>query len=317
LATKYWIASTASAFTTNTNWSDNVAPAAGDTLIFNHLGTGDVTSGLASGIGSGAGGESLTLIFEQGYTGNFGAVSAAGAATYLTFAATLETLNVYIGQRNGQGSATGSPRILIDSTNVTTATAFIFDSAASGAETYYTPIMLKGTWAAVHQSGGSWSLAGRTGETGTLTAGTITTEGDPAVAPNLVLGAGATLTRLDASSGTILNHSSNTDATVNLDGTADMTFDGISTACTTLSVDGDAVYTDKGTGARTITTLNVSGTYRRRHTSALTVSTLNLYPGATFDKNNGKAGTTTVSAKNLVRCGLQDVEILGPVGEFI
>jgi hypothetical protein len=316
VATKYWVASSASAFTTAANWSDAAAPAAGDTLIFNHLGTGDVTSGLASGIGSGAGGESLTIIIEQGYTGALGAVSAAGAATYLTFAATLETLNVYIGQRNGQGSAEGSTRILIDSTNVTAATAYVFDSASTGAETYYPPILLKGVWT-VHQSGGSLGLAVRTGETGTLTAGTITTEGDPAVAPNLVLGAGVTLTRLDASSGTILNHSSNTDATVNLDGTAEMTYDGVSTACTTLTVDGDAVYNDKGTGARTITTLNLAGTYRRRHTSALTISTLNLYSGCEFDKNNGKAGTTTISAKNLVRCSLKDIELDGPIGEFI
>jgi hypothetical protein len=316
MATKYWISSSASLWTTAANWSDGVAPLSGDTVIFNHLGLGSVTSGLATGIGSGAGAESLTIIIEQGYTGSIGTVSATGVATYLTFSATLETLNVYIGQKNGQGSPTGSPRILIDSANVTTATGYFYDSAATGTETYYPPILLKGVWT-VKQNGGSFGLAVRPGETGTLTAGDMSPEGDPGVAPNMFLGAGVTLTRLDASTGTIKNRSNNTNALVNLDGDADYTYEGAGAADTTVNVYGQSTFTDKGNATRTITTLNVGGTYKRRHTAALTISTLNLYKGCTFDKANGKAGTTTISAKTLTGSGLEGVSVVTPIGEFV
>jgi hypothetical protein len=272
-----------------------------------------VTSGLATGIGSGAGAESLTIIIEQGYTGKIGSVTT-GTATPLSFSSTLETLNVYIGQKSGEGSPTGSTRIIIDSTNVTAATAYIYDSASSGEETYYPPILLSGTWT-VHQSGGSAGLAARTGTTGTATAWSIAPDGNPFVSPKAYFGLGATVTRLDAATGAILSRSSNTTATLNLDAAAVYTYEG-SGVHTAVSIDSNATFLDKGSGA-TIATLNLTGTYQRRATSAITVggTAANFYEGCTYDLRNGKAGTTTTSNKSLVRCGLGEIKVYTNPGE--
>lgn len=271
-------------------------------VIFNHLGTASVTTNLATGVGSGAGAESLTIIVENTYAGAIGTV-ASGAPTYLTFAATLETLTVYIGQKTGDAGSSGSGRIYIDSTNVTAATAYVFDSGSSSTDTYYPPVLLKGTWT-VDQKGGSVGFNVRPGETGTLTLGTIVSENDPNVAPSLHVGMGATVTSLKAKTGTIYSRSSNTTAALVLSGDAYYAYEG-SGSHTAASCDNDAVILDKGTGTAW-STLNLSGKYLRRGVSAVTVggTAANFHPGATYDIANGVTGTTTTSNKALNRCGL-------------
>ncbi len=301
MATKFWDSTSASSWATAGNWSDGVAPLSGDTLYLNHLGTGSITSGLATGIGSGAGAESLTMYIEQGWTGSLGSI-AAGIATYLTFSATLETLTVHIGQQSGQGSGSGSPQILIDSTNVTAATLHLYDSCSSGTEVYYPPIMLKGAWTII-QYGGNYGLAVRPGETGTLTAGSIVPDGDANVQPQATFGAGATITRLDAATGVILNRSSNAIAALNLSGNPEYTYEG-SGQHTAASILGTAQVLDKGTGAWP--TFTLGGKYIRRGTSAITVggTSATFNAGATYDIANGKTGTTTTSNKAFNGCGL-------------
>lgn len=315
MATRYAINTTASAFTTAANYSDTTANAAGDTLYLNHLGTGGFTSGLASGIGSGAGAETFTMHIEQGFTGPLGAV-ASGAATYLSFSATLETLTCYIGRRSGQSTESGSGRLFIDASNVTTANFYIYDSCSTSLETYYPPILIKGgTTLNIYQFGGSVGVAARPGETTTVALAKIS-KGTPSVAPKLLLGAGVTATLLEAETGTILSHSSNTTATLNLSGDASYEHDG-SGDHTTVSCHDQATFTFNGTGTGTqITTLNLSGNFIRRSLQAVTISTLNIYEGASLDLDNGvtSGATTTITTKNLLACGHGDFTLKTPKG---
>lgn len=317
MATKFWSSTSASSWTTAGNWSDAVAPVSGDTVYLNHLGIGAITGGLATGIGSGAGAESLTLYIEQGYTGTIGSVTA-GAATYLSFSATLETLDCHIGLKNAQGSATGSTQLLIDAGNVTTANFYIHDSGATGAEVSYPPILIKGgTTLNLYMFGGSVGVAARPGETTTLALCRMSAS-DATVAPNLLIGPGVTVTTLEASAGNILNRSNNTTSNLNLSGTT--TYENTGTgAHTTVGCDDSSVFTFRGKGTGTqITTLNLSGTFKRRSSQAITIATANLYEGATFDLDNGvtSGATTTVTTKALQHAGMNDVTIKTPKGIY-
>jgi hypothetical protein len=315
MPTLYWIASSASSWATAANWSTGSVPVSGDTVIFNHNGVGSVTSGLATGIGSGAGSESLTIIIEKGYTGSIGAVAATGVATYLTFSATLEVLELYVGQTSGDGSPSGSPRILIDTTNVTSTACFVYDTASAGSETYYPPLLLKGPAISLYQFGGKVGVSARPDETATLTRARIT-EASGAVRPELYLGRGCTCSELDASTGYVYSRTAETFPAVDIYGDAQMEVEG-GAAFTALSIDDESVFTQRN-GAL-ISTLNLSGTYRRRGPSVLTVTNTNLYEGYVLDIDNGVAGgnVTFTNQPAHVRCSYQDGQIIAPKGVFI
>lgn len=311
MSTIYAINSAASLWTTGANWSGASAPANGDTVYLSHLGVGGFTSGLASGLTSGT----LTMHIEQGFTGPLGAV-ASGAATYLTFSATVTALNCYIGRKTGQGSASGSGRLFIDTTNVTTSNFYIEDSASTSLETYYPPILIKGGGTInLYMSGGSVGVAARPGETTTLALAKIT-QGSGSVRPSLLLGAGVTPTLIEAETGTILNRSDNTSATVNLSGDAAYTHNGAG-AHTTVSCHDNAVFDFAGTGTGTqITTLNLSGTFNRQSMQAITIGTGNFYEGCTLDLDNGvtSGATTTITTKNYIAAGFGDFTVRTPKG---
>lgn len=313
MAIRYATNTTASLFTTAANYSDTAANASGDTLYLNHLGTGGFTSGLASGIGSGAGAETFTMYCDQTFTGPLGAV-ASGAATYLSFSATLETFTAYIGRKTGQGSGTGSGRLFFDCGNVTTATFWIDDSASVSTDTYFPPILIKGgTTLNIYMKGGSVGVAARPGETTTLALAKLT-QGTGSARPNLLLGAGVTATLIEAETGTILSHSNNTTTMLNLNGDASYTHDGTGDH-TTASCHENAIFNFGGTGTGTqITTLNLSGTFNRQSQQAITIATTNIYEDCTLDLNNGvtNAATTTLTTKNYLGCGYGDFTVRTP-----
>lgn len=302
MATKYWISTSSTSFNTAANWSDTAAPANGDTLVFNSLGTASCTTNLSTSL------TTITLIVEKSYTGNIGVLSGA-TATYLV----LDGGTLYAEQTTGQGGPTGSPLIMVNFGS-TAAVANIYDSSSTSASTYYPPIILKGTSLTVNQFGGSAAIAPFPGETSTLTAAKIAKGVSPSVQPNLFLGAGVTTTLLTATTGTILNRAGQTQTAVTLSGDAKYTYDGTG-AHTTLTTNAGSYCTYAGTG--TITTLNNSGTFdREKDTRALTITNTNLYAGCSFLLNNGVASSTTrTNAVAFVACGIQDINATMPPGE--
>jgi hypothetical protein len=103
---------------------------------------------------------------------------------------------------------------------------------------------------------------------------------------------------------------------VDIYGDAQMESEG-GAAFTALSIDDESVFTQRN-GAL-ISTLNLSGTYRRRGPSVLTVTNTNLYEGYVLDIDNGVAGgnVTFTNQPAHVRCSYQDGQIIAPKGVFI
>ncbi len=305
MATKYWISTSSTSFTTAANWSDAAAPANGDTLFFNYLGTANVLTNLAS-----TGLTGLTINKEKSYVGSIGSISGA-TATYLDIVG--GTLNYE--QNTGFGSASGSPLCMINF-GATAGTVNSFDSSSTSSTGYYPPLLIKGAaGVTLNHFGGAVGVAALVGETTTLTAGKVD-QGDGSVTPSLYLGPGVTVTALTANIGTVLSRSNNTTVSAVLSGTATYNYQGTG-AHTTLSSDGAAIayYTSGGT----ITTLNASGTFdRSRYTGALTITNTNLYTGYKLKLNNGVAGSTIFTNRpTAVRCSNQDGTIQAPPGDFI
>lgn len=303
MATKHWISTSSTSFTTAANWSDGNAPANSDVLVFNHLGTASCTTDLGTAL------TGLVIYVEKTYTGNIGVLSGS-TATYLV----IDGGTLHLQQNTGQGGPSGSPLIMIN-TGSTAAVANVYDSSSTSSSSYYPPIILKGTSLTVNQFGGSMAVAPLPGETATLTALKITKGVSPQVAASTYLGAGVTTTLMTASTGTIINRAGQTQTAVTLSGDARYTYDGTG-AHTTLSVNKGAVATYAGTG--TITTLNLfGGTFdREKDTRALTITNTNLYDGCSILLNNGVASSTTrTNAVAFVGCAIQNVSATMPAGE--
>jgi hypothetical protein len=309
LATLYFAASSATAdFDGAATFKDtsgtNATPANGDTLVFDSRGTGTLTTNLNKSTLTG-----ITLLIADSFAGKIGvAPTATTAATYLEIGAS----TVDIHRAEGGSSGTGSTLILLD-LGSTTSTVIVRGSASTSADTYNPPIRLKGTDMTLVQTGGSVGIAVHPGETSTLVAGRVL-KASATVSPKLTLGVGCTVTALSATTGTINSAANQTAATVLLDGDAVYESKG-SGAHTTLSCDGAARCYYSGSG--NITTLNLSGSFdRSRDSRAITIGTTNLYAGATINLANGVSGSTTRTAKNLVRCAMEDVTFIMPVGEL-
>src|SRR5688572_27038899 len=105
MATKWWISTSSTSFTTAANYSDNAAPANGDTIIFNHLGTASVLTNLGSSL------TTLTVIVEKSYTGSIGVLAVGGSSgTYLT----MDGGTVHIERPAAFGSGSGSSLLMFD-----------------------------------------------------------------------------------------------------------------------------------------------------------------------------------------------------------
>lgn len=292
MATKFWISTSSTSFSTGANWSDTNAPANDDVLVFNHLGTANCTSDLGTSL------TGLTIIVEKSYTGRIGVLSGS-TATYLV----IDGGTIHIGQQSGQGSASGSNLIMINNGS-TAATYNIYDSSSSSASTYYPPILIKGTSMTVNQFGGSVGVAALTGETA---AGAFNvSKGAGSIDPSLFLGAGVTPSAIYQNAGSVYNRANNTVTLVDKNG-GTYRYDGTG-AHTTINNYGGTVYSE-GTG--TVTTLRNGGTVDfSRDARAKTVSNCDLYKGGIIDLRTGKQLSVTFSAGiDLVRCGAQDVTI--------
>ncbi len=302
MATKYWLGTTTS-FSTAGNWSDGIAPANGDTLIFNGLAAGSCTTNLSTVL------TTITLIVEKSFTYNIGVLSAT-AATYLV----IDGGTLHVGQNTGQGSPSGSSLVMVNFGS-TAGVVYSYDSASTGSSLYYPPTIVKGTGITLYQTGGSVGVAPLTGETATLTAGTIT-KGTGSVSPTLCLGIGCTQTALTAKAGSIYTRTGATAAATTLSGDAIYTAEGTG-AHTAITADGNARVLYGGTG--TIGTLTLSGEFNNEsYAQSFTITDRVFRKGGRYFIDNGRsASVTQTNAYSLSGCALQDLTLRLPVGKSL
>ena len=303
MGTHYWTSSSSTTFSTAGNWSDGVAPANGDTLIFNYLGTANV-AGAATGL------TGCTIIVEESYSGQIGSLSGA-TASYLTF----DGFTCYVGQRSGGGTASGPQLVMIGNSGSNPATWVVYNTNATSATNYFPPVMTKGSATTANVYGGGFGAACLPGETCALTLNLLKSGGDSVNDPSAYLGSGVTAAAVRMNAGTVFSRSDNTATAVTLeDDAAEYEYQG-SGAHTTLTCWAGTVES-RGTG--TITTLNLGGVFNRnKDARAATITTANFYDGATFDIDNGVPGSTTVTTKNLIDCGMQGVTFRTPKGDLL
>jgi hypothetical protein len=272
MAEKYWISTSSTSFSTAANWSDNAAPADGDTLWFNSLGTANVETDLdASAL------DTLVINIEKG------APSIGTSATALTIDG--GTVNLI---RDDNNSAAWPTLVRIANSSTNALTVNVGDSASQSSDGVYPPVQLNGAAITLNATGGYVGVGVRPGQTATL-ASLRTVQGSSA--PTIDLGAAVTITDAVLTAGTVYSISASTATAVRVNG-ADYRIDG-NAAHTTLNVDKGTV-TWNGTG--TITTLNLRGTFdASQNPRARTITTVNTYRGAVLKLDNGVAGGITVT----------------------
>lgn len=296
MATKYWISTSSTSFSTAGNWSDNAAPANDDILIFNGVGTAACSTDLGTIL------TGVTVIIEPNHSAAIGAV-AAGAATYLV----LDGGTLKMPRLPNPASAAGPSRVLIDFGS-TAATVDIQATNTTGSETQYPPVQILGDALTASVSGGSVGFAVRPGETATLASLRVTKGlgGDPSV----YLGPGATVTSGTYDAGTVESRASATAATTRVSG-ATYRVEG-SAAHTTLTIDAGKVYYN---GSGTIATLDCNGTFDATALgSALTITTATFRRGYLADLDNGVPGGITFTNPINYPDGIQAGTLRTPAG---
>jgi hypothetical protein len=302
MPTKYWISTSSGSFNTAANWSDTLAPANNDTLIFGSYGTASVDANLSTIL------TGVTIIVEKSYPGNIGTISG-GTFTYLT----LDGGTAHIGQlTGGPGTQPGSSQIMLNF-GTTAATVTVYDSGSSGAfNNTYPAILLDGTVLTLRQFGGSVGIATDTANTSTLVDGRIAPGGAALVPPTLYLGRGVTTTFLSVGSGRALSRSANTNSEVRVSGGG--YYSHIGTGAHSLVTAYSAGFVEySGTGTITALTL-LGGTFDRRSGPApLTITDLEIHAGSSLLLDNGIASSTTITNPvNFSSCAIQDVIITLP-----
>lgn len=276
------------------NYAGGVAPVSGDEIILENSAVSllwniDVTSG------------NYTLTARKSYTGKIGlradafTTSANGETVDTSADEYRETYlkadfrDVRIGEYFGPGSATGSPRIKVNTTSTTAGTTVVvYDTAASASESGKAAVRLKAASANVdvfvRKAPGGVGLGtdapGETGEVGTLRVLDVTT------AAKVHVGEGITVGTFTQSGGTNVVEAAATITTVTADG-GNLTLEG-DYLVTTLNVNAGATVKANNVPAagRAITTANVDGTGVLEMTQAgeaQTIGTLSLTGGGTLN----------------------------------
>jgi hypothetical protein len=293
MATLYWISTSSTDWGTAGNWSTGSVPVAADDVVIQGI-PGSSLANIAAYDASAVTLASLTI--SMTYTGTIGN-TGAGASTYLKVSATAWT----IGTPATDGSqAQGSGRIKIDFGSVQF-TGTIYNTSVATSDTGSPPVQIKGT----HASNKLYTLGGKTG-VATATPGETSTLTQLDVVGNsaqVVCGSGVTLTTINASGGSRVTTNSAI-TTLNVGSGSVVTTYG-SVAVTTLNNSGVVMLNNRngGTAATTINNygtgfLDVSG-----GPAALTVGTLNAYPGSSVKVNAANPSHLTVTTTNLKNIG--------------
>jgi hypothetical protein len=301
MADKHWISTSSTSFNTAGNWSDGVAPANGDTLRVNHLGTANIATNLGSTL------TTVTLIVEKSYLGQIGSLTSAGVATYLTF----DGGTIHLEQAPIQGSPAGSSLLMIANTSTTAMTVNVYDSASSSASTNYPPILLKGTDLTINHYGGKVGLAALTGETATATINVVKSA-TASIAPELICGNGTTITALKTGEGAyVLSRSNNTCASAIIGGTSEYEYQGTG-AHTALEINDTAKCYASGTGTVTAATVRGGTLDFSRDTRAKTYTDLAVYKNSTLKLDNGVRTSLTFTNALTYPDGLGSITFESP-----
>lgn len=288
------------------NWSGGALPAANDTIVF---ADSDVSAlwaldELTTG--------NHTLVVEASYEGSIGLDrgaferDAAGGNTTTTAPEyrprylQLDCARVEIGRHVGQGRPAGSARLLIDNDRAGASQTVVYQTRESGDDSTEPPVRLLAANASANvdvRSGRVGIATDAPGETSTI--GNVTVS-DGAV----YVGTGVTLSNFQQRGGTgsVLQLGAATVTSIELySGRLQIEGDQI---VTTLDVHGGDCHHAAGAN---VTTANArGGNLFFEGDEARTVSTLNLYRGATVQYDDG---TVTVSALTLVDDGMNAITV--------
>jgi hypothetical protein len=307
MPTKYWISTSSGSFNTAANWSDTLAPANNDVLIFGAYGTADVNANLSTIL------TGVTVIVEKAYPGKIGTISGGTFAPLV-----LDGGTARIGESSGgPGSQPGSSQIMLDF-GTTAATVTVYDTASSGAfNSVYPAVMLDGTVLTVHQFGGTVGIASETANTATLASGRISGSGTASVAPRMYIGRGVTVTALYVKNGVAHTRATPNvgDALISEGGL--LINDGTGTY-TTLQLNAGGRCNMPGTGTISSLTIASGAVFdRTMGTGAVTINA-NMYGGSSLLADNGVLNSTTFTggAISFIGCAIQDVTITLPDGDF-
>ncbi len=240
-----------------------------------------------------------SLTISQTFSGTIG---TAGLGGYWQVNAT----TVNIGAPGAGIPGVGSAQVKLDNSSIQT-TWNVFNSGQS--TTGYEPVMLKGSHASnvLNAMGGTTGIG--TTQPGELTSagGTITVATINATGNGTTVNAGSSvvLTTLNVASGaSILTNSAATTCTVSSGSTANLKGSG---AVTTINNTGTVYHNIRngGTGSTTINnfpggTVDFSG-----QPAAVTIGTMNIYPGSTCKRNPANPSHLTITTRALVECGLE------------
>jgi hypothetical protein len=245
-----WNGSVSSVWSVAGNWTGGV-PGAADDVYFT-----ENAVAVASYDSSAVTLNSLNV--DASYTGTFGELG-----TYVKYKATVTN----IGLPTTDGVGGGSRRLNLNNALTSTAVVNVYGSGNSPLDAGYTPVrLLLTTGSLLNVFGGTVGVALDPSETSTVA--TLTTSNNPTV----TLGAGVTITTINAYSGLVINN------TVN--------------AVTTASILGNSSYRWGGTGATTTLNAGKKVTY----IGSGTITNLNIYGTGTFDASGGNTAFTVTNA---------------------
>lgn len=298
------------------NYSGNAAPATGDTLILNAVGTANLSTNL--GYYTNVAGCTINAL--DGFVANVGAeASGTNAATYLVLGSS-GTTNAYIGRTGGGLVGNGSPLFLLDGSSGTLKVNVYKTGSKTGS---YPCLCVKGSAVTVNAYGGEMGFAVRPGETGTLSALNLLRSEDASTSPVVRCGKGATMpSTVIVERGTLYSNSTSTITTLKVSG-PDAVFvsEADSTGAITNVVLTEGRMIHKGTGGITTATVRANCTLDlTQDAQSKTLNTVYADAGAKVLLDNGNPSSITHSAggTNLVTIvctgGLGTVTISAPAG---
>ncbi len=240
-----------------------------------------------------------SLTISQTFTGTIGSTATAGAtAGYWRIGATAWT----VGTASSDGTVFGGAgRIKLDFGSVAFTGAVISTgiSIDSGLE----PIRIKGT----NAGNKLYVLAGRVGVASNLpgeaaTLAEIDVSGSSAI---VQLGAGVTWANANVAAGGTLTTNSGSAGVLNISSGASVITRGAA-AIATINNGGSALLSHRPAAGAAIGLLNLYSTGTADFTqnpAAVTVTTLNHYPGGTISANPSNPAHLVISTRNLIDCG--------------
>lgn len=290
MASVYWISTSSTDWNTAANWSGAAVPIDGDDVFITNSSV-DIAAFDASAT------QLTSLTIDKSFSGKIGSASA-----YLQVDATTLT----VGRQSTDTSYTGSSRIRLKGTYTT---VNVVDTASSGADTGYPPLMLAGSITSLNVRSGKVGVCVATPtETGTCTTVNVNRADNATTDPSVTLGAGVSTTTVNVDGGTVFSLSNNAVTTATV-ASGTYRVEGNAAHTTLVVQGGTCIY--NGTG--TITTAKVYNATAdfSNDSRSKTVTNCDLYRGAKLKLDTGVQGSVTfTNGVDLNGCDVADVTLV-------